>query len=77
VGFLALVLALFSCLAFWAAHKAFSKEPPMVDTGKTLIRWGIISLVPALLGIVYAVYRLVTTGNRKYQELGRGRSLST
>ena len=70
VGFFALFPAAFSALAFWGAHKAFTKAPPLPDVGKKLIVWGILALVPAVLGIAFCIYRIATTGKRDYVRSG-------
>jgi hypothetical protein len=75
IGLLALLPAAFSGVAFWGAYRAFGKEPPLAETGKTLILWGIMALVPALSGIGFFVYRLLTVGKRETRTIGR--SLST
>jgi len=70
VGFFALFPAIYSVMAFWGAHKAFTRQPPLPDTGKQLIFWGIIALVPALLGIGFCIYRLLTIGSRDQCKAG-------
>lgn len=75
VGFLALFPTAFSLMAFWAASKAFAKTPPETDTGKTLIMWGFIAAVPAILGVAFCIFRIVTIGKRDHFRIGK--SLST
>jgi len=75
VGFFALLTAAFSTFAFWGAHKAFGQTPPETDIGAKLIRWGIISALPALAGIAYSVYRIATVGKRDHHRIRQ--SLST
>lgn len=71
VGFLALFPAAFSAIAFWGSHKAFAREPAAVETGKELILWGIVALVPALLGIAFCVFRIATAGKRDHFRIGK------
>ena len=75
IGLLGLFPAVFSAVCFWGAHRAFGKEPPLAETGKKLILWGIISLIPAFLGIGFFIFRLITVGSRETRTIGK--SLST
>lgn len=74
VGFLALFPTAFSLLAFWGAFKAFAKDPPAAETGKTLMIWGAIALVPAILGIVFCIFRIATIGERDHIQVGKSLS---
>jgi hypothetical protein len=62
VGFFALFLVAYSAMAFWGAYRAFTRQPPLPDTGKKLILWGIMALVPALVGMGFCIHRLRTAG---------------
>ncbi len=75
IGFFALLGAAFSAIAFWGAHKAFGQTPAETEIGGKLIRWGIISALPALAGSTYSIYRIMTVGKRDYHRIGQ--SLST
>ena len=70
-GFFSLFFVAFAGMAFWGAHKAFSKQPPMLDTGKRLIMWGLIAVLPAIAGIGFCIYRLMTIGDRDNYRSGR------
>lgn len=74
IGFLALFPAVFSAIAFWGAHKAFIKEPPMAEAGEKLIICGIIALIPALLGIAFCIFRILTIGKRDNFKVGKSLS---
>ena len=75
IGFLALFPAVFSVIAFWGAHSAFGQTPPEAEIGSKLIRWGIISALPAIAGVAYCVFRIATVGRREHHRIGK--SLST
>lgn len=75
VGFLALFPAVFSVISFWAAHRAFGRTPPEAGLGIKLIWWGIISALPAVAGIAFCFFRIVTVGDRKHRRISD--SLST
>ncbi len=62
VGFLALFPAAVAGLAFWGAYKAFTANPPLPETGKTLLLWGGPALLLAVAGFAFAVYKIATTG---------------
>jgi len=67
VGLFAIPFAIVSGLFFKAAHIAFTMTPPKPTEGWDLIFWGIMTLLPALLLIVICIYRLWTTGERKFE----------
>ena len=73
-GFFALFPTIFSVIAFWGAYKAFGQTPPEVEIGSKLIRWGILSALPALAGIAFCIYRIATVGKRDHQRIGRSLS---
>lgn len=75
VGFLALFPTAFSVIAFWGAHKAFGQIPAETELGGKLIRWGIISALPAVAGIAFCIFRIATVGRRHHHRIGK--SLST
>lgn len=75
IGFFAILAATFSAFAFWGAHKAFGQAPPETEIGAKLIRWGIVSALPAVAGLAYSIYRIATVGNRDHHRIGQ--SLST
>ena len=58
VGFLALFPGALSALLFHASSKALSREPPLPELGASLRVWGIVALVPALVGLGVCVFLL-------------------
>ena len=71
IGFFVLLASIFSVMALWGAYKAFGKEPPAVETGNALVLWGIIAFIPALIGLVFCILRIATSGKRKCQQIGK------
>lgn len=70
IGFFALFPAIYSAMAFWGAYKAFTRTPPLPDTGKKLILWAVIALLPALAGMGFCIYRIATAGTRDQSRTG-------
>jgi uncharacterized BrkB/YihY/UPF0761 family membrane protein len=69
IGFFAIFPSIFSGIAFWGAYKAFSKEPPVVETGWKLILWGAVALTPALFCIGFCIYRIATSHSQKHYDI--------
>ena len=74
-GFFGLILSAFSILAFWGAFKAFGQKPPKTEIAKNLIILGAVTALPALIGVVFSLYRILTAGKRDHYRVGN--SLST
>jgi hypothetical protein len=74
IGFFVLLASAFFAMAFWGASKAFAKEPPAAETGNTLVLWGIVAFIPALIGLAFCVFRIATSRKRKYQQIGKSLS---
>ena len=60
VGFFALFPTIFFVIVFWGAYKAFGQMPTDFEIGYKLIRWGILSALPALAGLAFCIYRIAT-----------------
>lgn len=71
VGFLSLLPAGFSALAFWAAGKAFTRSPPDTEYGWHLIRVGALAVLPAVAGIAYSAFQIARVGTTDHHLIGR------
>jgi hypothetical protein len=54
-----LLLLGFACYMFYGAHLAFSKDPPLIETGKHLRSVGFTCLIPTVLALVLGVWRVI------------------
>jgi hypothetical protein len=54
-----LFLVGFAALAGWHAHLAFTKDPPMPEEGRLLLRWAIGFGVPGVAAILWGTLRVV------------------
>ena len=66
-GLFAIPFAIVAGLFFRGAYLAFTVTPARVEDGWRLVIWGGIFLWPAVLLIGFCVYRLWTTGDRKFE----------
>ena len=66
VGFLALIPGALSALLFLASSKAFAREPQLTELGETLRLWGIVALVPAVLGVAISGVLVARSTGRCY-----------
>ncbi len=73
-GFFAVISAGASAIAFWGAHKAFTKQPALTEVGDKLTTWGIVFAVPAAIGILFCIYRFLTMGGRDHVRYGKSLS---
>ena len=66
-----LLFTAFAIVAFYGSHLAFSKDPPRIETGRTLRSYGIAFLVPAILMVAWGTWRVLSRLNVKAGDRGR------
>ena len=72
-----LMLLIAACIAFYYSHAAFSKNPPLLESGKALRIYGIAFITPAVLMIAWGIIRVLARLNVKKADRGRfGTSLT-
>jgi len=70
VGFLSLFPLTGSVLCFIGSWRAYSVEPPVQETGRKLLVWGLLALLPAIAGLGFSLHRILTVGKRSHFRIG-------
>jgi hypothetical protein len=72
-----LIMLIPACIAFYYSHAAFSRNPPLLESGRALRIYGIAFITPAVLMVAWGIIRVLARLNVKKEDRGRfGTSLT-